>query len=283
MSTNSLDRLHGFDGGFTVLMAVYYKEDPLRFKRALVSVFSNTLVPDSMILVVDGPIPQSIDHIIIDTLRSHNNIQVYRLPENRGLAYALNEGLSHVKTEWVVRADSDDINRPGRFETQAKAIAMMIPPVDLLGGAIQEMDFDGTPLGVRRTVEMDSDIRLFARRRSPFNHMTIAYRTSLVRSVGGYPDIYLKEDYALWASMIHAGARCANLPDILVDAMTGREMYYRRGGLKYAIAEISLQRHLITCNIKSSSHAIIDGVARSLVFMMPAFFRALFYTIMLRK
>jgi len=283
MSEKKTSNCNGFLGGFTVLMAVYEKEDPYLFKQALKSVFANTLLPDSFILVVDGPVPESIEHIIDEAKHLYDILHVYRLHENCGLSTALNEGLTYVKTEWVVRADSDDINRVDRFEKQAAAIADISLSVDIIGGAIQEIDYDGTPLAVRRTVENDSDIRRFIRRRSPFNHMSVAFRTDLVRKVGGYPNIFLKEDYALWALLIHAGARCANLPDVLVDATTGREMYRRRGGLKYAKAEVDLQRHLLSLNIKSISQAFFDGMARSIVFLMPSLFRAFVYKTFLRE
>lgn len=273
----------GFDGGFTVLMAVYSKEDSGRFKCALQSIFSNTLQPNAVILVADGPLPISLESIIHAFQCCFDIFQVHRLSENQGLARALNAGLHLVKTEWVVRADSDDINRLDRFEKQADAIANIIPPVDILGGAIQEIDFDGTPIAIRHTPETDSDIKRFARRRNPFNHMTVACRTELMLRTGGYPDIFLKEDYGLWASLIHAGACCGNLPEILVDAITGREMYARRGGLKYALAEIRLQRHLIRCDIKGVSQAILDGVGRSMVFLLPNDFREFFYKKLLRK
>jgi hypothetical protein len=51
----------GFPGGFTVLMAVYGKDDPKLFTKALASVFDNDLKPDHMVLVVDGPVHGAID------------------------------------------------------------------------------------------------------------------------------------------------------------------------------------------------------------------------------
>lgn len=279
----NLHNCNGFDGGFTVLMSVYHKEDPIRFQKALSSIYSNTLLPDAMILVVDGSVPESLECIIIEAQKRYRNFKVHRMPQNRGLATALNEGLSQVRTKWIVRADSDDFNRVDRFEKQAIAIAKMNPPIDVLGGAIQEIDYDGSPLAVRRTVESYSSICNFVRHRNPFNHMTVAYRTELVRKVGGYPNIFLKEDYALWALLIKSGANCANLPDILVDATTGKEMYRRRGGLKYALTEISLQKHLLDTKVKSLFEALYDGVVRGSVFLMPSAIRAVLYTMLLRK
>lgn len=83
--------------------------------------------------------------------------------------------------------------------------------------------------------------------------------------------------------MIQAGACCENLPEILVDALTGEDMYRRRGGLKYAVAEIRLQRHLYHTGLKSAVQATFDGLARGAVFLMPVALRAFIYRWALRK
>lgn len=279
---NNQLKVDGFDGGFTVLMAVYHKDNPNHFKRALDSVFANTLPPNEVILVVDGPVPSSIEQVIEVVQSEQCSFTLHRLDKNFGLAVALNAGLDMVATKWVVRADSDDINRTHRFAYQAGAIMAAEHQVDLIGAAIQEIDSDGSPLAVRRTVETHEEIRKFARRRNPFNHQTVAFRVDLARQAGGYPIIHLKEDYALWAKMIMNGARCQNMSVILVDAVTGRDMYRRRGGLKYALSEVDLQAHLVGCELKTLPQAVFDGFVRSTVFLMPSWMRECFYMHALR-
>lgn len=269
-----------FPGGFTVLMAVYGKDDTLLFERAVASVFNNDLQPDAFVLVVDGPVPDLLSDLII-TLQGRYGIRVLYLQENSGLAIALNAGLELVRTEWVVRADADDFNVENRFSLQANFLSRE-RNIDIFGGAIQEIDRSGNVLAVRRTVESHDQIIKFAAMRSPFNHMTVAYKTKFARLCGGYPNIHLKEDYALWASMLAAGAKTANMPDILVRATTGRDMYRRRGGLKYALAEITLQKHLVAVGLKSKYMAILHGLARSTVFLMPSSVRGCIYVKILR-
>jgi hypothetical protein len=126
------------------------------------------------------------------------------------------------------------------------------------------------------------EIVVYARYRNPFNHMTVAYRSRLARICGGYPQIHLKEDYALWASMIGAGAKTQNLPDPLVHATAGVDMYRRRGGLRYALAEINLQRHLVRCGLKGTTSAALHGLLRASVFLMPAVLRGWIYEKYLR-
>lgn len=264
---------------FTVLMAVYEKDKIDLFNRAVASVYSNSVLPHAFILVVDGPVGPELRRQISE-YEDRYKMQAIWLPANGGLANALNAGLDEVRTEWVVRADADDFNLLQRFEEQVK---LMSPDFDLIGGAIQEVDNEGQKLAIRRTPASDIEIKKFAKYRNPFNHMTVAFRTELALQCGGYPNIYLKEDYALWALMIKHGARTANTLDILVEATTGRNMYKRRGGWRYANAEIELQRHLVMCGIKRGIPAFFHGIARASIFLMPQLFRGWIYERLLRE
>lgn len=270
----------GFPGGFTVLMAVYRGDDAPLFERAVRSVFDNTLRPDAFVLVADGPVLPALA-TIITKLETEFALNVLRLPENRGLALALNAGLQVVTTEWVVRADADDINLPHRFDRLAQALTGT-PAPDLLGSAILELERDGSKVAVRRTPMTHGAILHYAKYRNPFNHMTVAYRRRLALDCGGYPQVHLKEDYALWASMIRKGAVTHNLNDVLVHATAGRDMYRRRGGLRYARAEIELQSHLVVCRLKSPLLGILHGLMRATVFLLPTGFRDWVYTRFLR-
>ena len=118
--------------------------------------------------------------------------------------------------------------------------------------------------------------------RNPFNHMTVAYKTRAVMAVGGYPALHLREDYGLWALLLQRGVTCANLPDVLVHATAGSEMYRRRGGWRYARSEWSLQSHLVRCDLKSTYRAWVDGLIRSLVFLLPPNLRGFIYERVLR-
>ncbi len=282
MASNSNESMIGFPGGFTVLMAVYEKDDVELFERAMDSVYANSLQPNALVLVIDGPVPAALGNII-DRLQDKYGFEAVKLTENVGLALGLNEGLKHIKTDWVVRADADDYNHPDRFARQAVAIAKCNGSVDIIGSAIQEVERDGSPIAIRCTVEEHNDIIKYAMTRNPFNHMTVAYRTEFALRCGGYPLIHLKEDYGLWVSMLASGAIGMNVPDILVDATTGRDMYRRRGGMKYAIAEIALQKHLTKNGLTSPFKAIIHGLSRSSIFLLPSYLRGLIYKVVLRS
>lgn len=265
-----------FDGGFTVLMAVYGRDDPELFQRAIDSVYGNTVTPDDFVLVVDGPVPPVLDEAIRQCT-NNRPIRTVRLPRNLGLANALNEGLRAIRTTWVVRADADDVNVPYRFERQADAIQRVASHIDLLGGAILEVDRAGSPVARREVPLGHAAIVGRLHTRNPFNHMTVAYRTARVLDAGGYPNIHLKEDYGLWAAMIARGARCSNVMDVLVNASAGPDMHRRRGGFLHAKSEFDLQLHLYRLGHKSLWSAVSHGLARAAVSLLPAALRAWVY------
>ena len=264
---------------FTVLMAFYQNDNPELFDRAINSVFENSISPSEFILVQDGPVPFELSRII--NKYSHKSILKHLvLEKNCGLAKALNFGLDHVSYDYVFRADADDFNLPDRFEKQ---ISMLMKGQDLVGGFIEEVDEFGKVNGIRTVPVTQRKIEQFLVRRNPFNHMTVAFRTEFVRECGGYPDIYLKEDYALWVKMISSGAKVANVNDVLVLVTAGNGMYRRRGGIKYIKSEILLQSHLVNCGSNNVLDAVLIGSIRSLVFLMPSYLRGFIYEKFLRK
>ena len=261
-------------------MAVYDKTPADLFARAIASVYENEVKPDYMVLVVDGPISARLERQCIVAQRQHG-AAVVRLDANRGLAEALNFGLSHVRTEWVVRADADDYNLPQRFARISELLDAH-PELDLVGSALLELEWDGKPVA-RQIVPLHHDqIRKFMIRRNPFNHQTVAFRRSIVERLGGYPNIYLKEDYGLWVTMIASGANCANLPEVLVHATAGRDMYTRRSGWRYACGERELQALMVSLGLKSRLRAALDGIARAGFFLLPSLVRRLIYMWALR-
>src|SRR5205085_1541684 len=95
--------------------------------------------------------------------------------------------------------------------------------------------------------------------------------------------IRLKEDYALWALMVCAGAATGNVADTLVHAMAGPELHLRRGGWRYAWAEVALQRHLVATGVKGWAEAVLHGTSRVLVFLISSGVRAWIYARFLRS
>lgn len=265
---------------FCLLMAVYHKESPDHLAAALESVLRQTVKPSQIVIVKDGPLPDSLNDVI-SSYQQVLTIDVVQLPQNIGLAGALNKGLEVVHEPWVARFDSDDICSPTRFAEQSALMALN--QYDLFGGQIEE--FDATisqSLAQRRVPAEHNEIKKFAMQRNPFNHMTVCYRTDMVKKAGGYPSLHGMEDYALWIKLISLGARLANSKNVLVHARTGNGMIARRGGAKYICSEFKLQRLMMKQLNKSPIKALAHFAARSFVFAIPNGLRARIYKIYLR-
>ena len=271
-----------FSDGFAVLMAVYYKDNVSLFEMAVKSVFRNSLLPMQFLIVVDGPLTVELNNIVKRLKIDFPSLEFLELKENKGLAIALNEGLKLIRFPWVIRADADDYNLPERFFTLAKVLEKN-PNLDLLGSAILEVDEEGREIAYRNPPQCKDEIRKYIKFRSPFNHMSVVFKLKKVLELGGYPNIFLKEDYALWANFISHDSIVKNIPNVLVRVTAGNEMYKRRGGLRYVRSEIELQKFLIKLGLQSKFGGIVAGSLRSIVFLMPNRIRTLFYLNFLRK
>jgi glycosyltransferase involved in cell wall biosynthesis len=267
---------------FSVLMSVYAAERADFLREALESLHAQTLKARHVVLVRDGPVSGELSRVISE-YQERLPIELIPLGENIGLARALNVGLAQIDSPWVIRFDTDDVCMPQRLALQSHVARS--GGYDIFGGQVEE--FDATPgdLGIVRRVPVDPvQIRSFARRRNPINHMTVCFRTALVKDLGGYPaDIPLMEDYALWLRALAAGAIIGNSPETLVAARVGAGMYARRGGLRYIASELRLQRLCVELGIKTRPSAVLDGAVRMAGFALPETGRRLLYQAILRR
>ena len=226
---------------FSLLMSVYDGDQPDFLRRA----FTSTVVeqerrPAEVVLVQDGPLRPALT-AALEELCASSPVPVVRvpLPDNGGLAKALEAGLAVCRHEVVARMDADDISTPDRFARQLPEIEA---GADLVGAALLEIGIDEHDVVGRRTPPTSEQlIARTARLHDPFNHPTVVYRRSAVAAAGGYEDLPLMEDYWLFARMIAAGAKVSNCPEPLVLYRVGAGAYSRRGGVRLLRAELALQ------------------------------------------
>lgn len=259
----------GVCNNYSVLMSVYEKDQPAYLNKAIASMSAQTIPFVDIVIVCDGPLT---DELYSELLHWKNelkdSITVIQLPENVGLGAALNEGLKYCQCDLVARMDSDDISRINRCELLLAAINEA--DLDLVGGAIEEFDNVPGDLGVfRKMPESQEEILKFAARRNPFNHMTVMFNKEKVLDAGGYEPFYLMEDYWLWARMLSSGCRCANVPEVVVDARVGAGMYARRTGIDYLKSQISFFRQLKELGLANSADCFVTISARFVTSILP--------------
>ncbi|EIA4708780.1 TPA: glycosyltransferase [Vibrio cholerae] len=269
---------------FSLLLSVYRNDSPCHLYQALFSVWDEQIVkPDQIVLVKDGPLTQELDAEIERWCNKLGFVlKVVQLPINVGLGRALSHGLSECAYEWVARFDSDDISHPLRFKKQLEYIKQH-PHVDIVGTWIAEFEYEYNKIHAYRRLPVEhSHISSFAKKRNPFNHMTVMYRKDKVLDAGSYQDNYLYEDYALWVRMINNGAVTANMPEVLVYARTGNGMEIRRGGIKYAKSEILAQLGFYQIGFINKRQFYTNLLLRVPVRLVPGGIRKLIYRKFLR-
>lgn len=264
---------------FSVLMSLYVKEQPNYLTECLESLCRQTVQPDEIVMVFDGKISDELEQVMQD-FAEKLPLVIVRLPENRGLGKALNEGLLHCKNEWVFRMDTDDICVPERFEKQVDFIAKN-PDVVILGGQIAEFGRDIEDIvSYRRVPTTHHEIVAFTRKRCPFNHMTVAYRKSEVLACGGYED--LQEDYYLWIKLVGGAKQAANLSDVLVYARVGNGMVGRRRGWAQAKAEWRLFKLKQRVGLQNPFSGLVIFSMRVLPRLLPVSLLQHFYKLLRR-
>ncbi|SDS26715.1 Glycosyl transferase family 2 [Paraoerskovia marina] len=266
---------------FSVLLPVYDGDDAEFVERAFASVsVEQTLRPTEIVVVRDGPVRPALQRAL-EALRDGSEIPVVlvELPENGGLALALEEGLARCSHEIVARQDADDISVPHRFQVQ---VPMVADGADVVGSAIREFAVEGD-LGLLRVVPVDqAAIERYARFRSPFNHPSVVYRKSAVARAGGYEDLRLMEDYWLFARMIAGGARARNVAEPLVQYRVGAGAYARRGGTRLFRSELELQRKMHAAGMTSRWGYLRNVVVRGAYRYVPEGIRRAAYRAVVR-
>ena len=270
---------------FSLLMSLYIKESPEYLNDCFNSVFCNqTIKPKEIVLVLDGPITEDLSNIINFWSKKIKSIlKVIKLEQNVGLGNALNIGLRNCSNEWVFRMDTDDICMPDRFEKQLAFIESN-PDVVLFGGQVLEFENEPNDFQVLKSVPTtNEEIRLFSQKRCPFNHMTVAYKKSIILELGGYQHHLFMEDYNLWLRVIGADYKVANLADVVLYARVGNGMHARRKGLEYIKSEKQLLNLKKDLKLQNPLYANMLFLIRSMFRLMPSALLGKIYNTFLRK
>ena len=254
---------------FSVSMCVYGGDNAQWFKTSVESVLNQTLVPNEIVLVVDGAVPDDLN----TSIRKFEELKLFkviRLETNQGHGIARKTGLDNCTNELVAIMDADDICSRNRFEKQIEAFRNY-PDSDIVGGIITEfIDTPDNVVGKRIVPVEDSEIKEYMQRRCPMNLVTVMFKKTSIEKVGGFIDWYCEEDYYLWLRMALANMKFRNVDDVLVNVRVGKEMYQRRGGVKYFKSEAKLQKYMLDNKIIGFSRYLINVTERMILqVLMP--------------
>jgi glycosyltransferase involved in cell wall biosynthesis len=170
----------------SILMATYHGDQPENLRSALNSMFDQTRVADQLVLVIDGPVSHAHNTVISGFERDGRvPMTVVRLPENRGLAFALNAGADACSGDWLLRMDSDDIAAADRVETQL-AYARARPDIDVITTWCEEFFDDNDTTRLKSSPITHESVVQALKWRNILCHPSMMIRATTLRSVDGY-------------------------------------------------------------------------------------------------
>lgn len=271
-------------GNYSVLMSVYKNDKPEPFRLALDSMIYQTVKPDEIVLMVDGPVGEHLNAVITEYQDKHQDLfRVVRNEENIGLGLTLQKGVLMCKNELIARMDSDDIARLSRCEKQLACFEHN-PSLSIVGGQIQEFQGNADNVIGKRIVPTKNDeIYNYLKKRCPFNHMTVMFKKRAVLESGNYQHLLYNEDYQLWINMAKKKCVFENVDEVLVDVRVDEKTYERRGGETYYKSEKAVQDMMLEAGlIHYGEYAMNLAIRFVLQKMMPNQMR-LFVFKLLRK
>ena len=268
------------NNNYSVLMSVYHKEHPEYLKISIDSVMHQTIVPNDIVLVCDGPLTDELYECIDELKKTYKCLRTIQLETNSGLGKAMEIGIQEAKNSIVMRMDSDDICMPYRAELQLP----LMEKYDLVGGFISE--FEGEPdnlIGIRPTPENSKAIIKFAKKRNPFNHPSVMFKKEEIIRCGNYVPLRYMEDYYLWIRFLLNNQKVYNVQKVLVNMRSGVEMRSRRG-TKEAKQSIKFLRKYMYKNKFINLLSYMFGTTAQLgVLSLPLKIRVKLYKTLLRK
>lgn len=265
---------------YSVLMSLYKKEKANHLRIALDSMINQTVKPDEIILVEDGPLTEEL-YVVLDEYKPY--LHIIKNETNLGLGLALNIGLKECRNELVARMDTDDCSKPDRCEKQLKRFEEK-SYLAIVGSHIDEFVDDTSNVVSKRIVPTSSeDIYNYAKKRSAFNHPAVMYRKSRVLKHGGYADLKRNQDVDLFGRMLYEGNKAENIDESLLWFRSSDELAKRRKSWQNTWSYIATIRKFWKMGYSSFIDYAIVGVAQIGMYFIPVKVQNLIYKKFLRK
>ncbi len=193
----------------------------LYLDETIQSILNQTYTNFELIIINDSSTDNSVD-IINTWIKKDKRITLINNKYNKGIHGASNTGLDIAQGAYIAKADSDDIQRPYRLETQVNFLTKN-KNIGIVGGGYELFgnNYDGIKIfhpsnSLRLAWRFISDIY--------FCNPSVMFRKEILNTVPHYPEVPC-EDFAFLAKAIkkHAGF---NIHKILLD--------YRQHGSNYS-------------------------------------------------
>jgi glycosyltransferase involved in cell wall biosynthesis len=268
---------------YSVLMAVYKNDNCEFLKTAIESIFNQTIKTNDFIIVVDGPIPNSINEYLNAIQKDYNYINLIHLKKNSGLGIALSIGVTQCKNNLIMRMDSDDVSLPNRAEYLLR-LFVDNPQYSVVGSFVKEFNEKTTYSRIKINPISQKEIFNYSKFRNPMNHPSVMFKREAILRSGNYIEYKLNEDYFLWIRMLLNGELFYNTSKPLLNMRINNLTYFRRGGLNYFNEQNKIYLYMLKKK-HINFFEFLGGVIVRFVFrvLIPSSIRGIIYSHLLRK
>ncbi|MFX3661702.1 MAG: glycosyltransferase [Ectobacillus sp.] len=269
---------------YSVLMSLYIKEKPEYLKQSIDSMLNQTLRPDEIVIVKDGPLTDELEEVLRGYSEKYPELfNIIVSEKNIGLGLALNLGLNNCRNELVARMDTDDISLPERCEKQLKAFEED-NNLTIVGTMVDEFYNNPNKIVSSRIVPIThNEIYQFAKRRSPFNHPTVMYKKSKVLECGGYSNLRRNQDVDLFGRMLFMGFKAANIDESLLLFRSNNDLSKRRRSWENTKSYIATIHKLWKLGYSEFGDYMVVGLGQMVMFLCPLKVQNWLYKKFLRK
>lgn len=260
---------------FGIIMPVYFGDCLEDVESTLSHVAKCTF--DEVLVVRDGPVSEKIE-MFLRQMENISSVRIIRLENNVGLGAALKVAVTSMTANFFFRIDAGDYLIVDEIE-KTKELAVK-GDFDLIGGQMGEFFTNPNEIERVRYVPISLNrIGSFAKRRNPFNHITICAKRSAVLKAGNYrADTRSFEDYSLWISMLQKKMNLHNRSTVLAVTKLGDNFVGRRTGWLYAKQELNfLHKNIQFFHV----HAVVFVLLRLVARIVPS--SASFFYFFVRK
>lgn len=267
-----------------VILPVYKNDKPKYLSLAVESILYQTYRDFHLYIGVDGSVEDNLKESL-EVIDRQERVSIEWFSENRGLACVLNDLLDICLKEgygYIARMDADDISKTDRFERQM-AYLNSHPEIDVVGGAINEIDEDGKSRG--KTIvypETPEECREFFSMRNPHAHPAVLFRKRFFDKLNGKkyrPEYRQNQDTMLWYDGMMAGTQHANIPDVVLNfRMTNAMFKKRRNGWAFAKKQFQ-DRLMINKGLGYGWRADVYGFAMFCMLISPVWIKKIAYRI----
>ena len=267
-----------------VILPVYKKDKVEYLSKSMESILYQTYKNIHLYIGVDGPVGDDLREYLY-SFKKQNTVSVVWFEENRGLACVLNDLLDicfKEGYEYIARMDADDISELSRFEKQM-AYMEEHPKIDVVGGAIKEIDENGKSRG--KTIIYPAtpvECKEFFSKRNPHAHPAVLFRKSFFDKLNGKkyrPEYRQNQDTMLWYDGMMAGTQHANIQDVILRfRMTDTMFKKRRNGWAFAKKQFK-DRLMINRGLGYDFGADVYGFAMFCMLVSPAWMKKIAYRV----